>query len=584
MRATGLMQVPNVGQGASDVPVFALQSFFRQGTLKIVENIHDLRAAGRSEAHARRMLESSIRELDRMGAATNEWIAEYIPAEYRTGWDRAFQSSLYATPAGLGAGLDYSNFAKLNREAIEQIAYSMQNNINAALLQVGRQVDDLYRSHALKMTAERMFTGETIRTSAQKLSSRLMAETGVPYFTDRAGRNWKLDNYATMVARTTTREATTMGTLARARAGGYHLIRLSEHYPTCELCAPLQGIVYSMDPKDQRYPTWLDDYCPVHPNCLHTISVYVERYDPNKEQTLKRAQGFSPGVDPRPPVERQAYNLIQKGNAKKNALRNQFAAYKARLGQEAGTIQSFSRAKNAGGARWQELQQKYRAAGTRQTGGPLGAPPKRIDPAAFRQVTREELEPHVIDLWSQKLAAAEIEATNRYIRTGNSFRLNEYLYTGQYADDLAAGNITKAMRQIDALSAVIQKSTIPVDMKVVRNVGDSALDYIGTKLQIPGQLSAIEPREAARALRGKVGQRYINDSFISTSFDPAQNVFQRHPVQMEILATKGQTGLVTQNWMESEVVFDKGSGLELVDAVVRDIGGRQRLVLILRLL
>ncbi len=567
---------------------------FKRGTEKLTKNIQVLRAAGKNTAQAETLLKSSMLEIRKMNLASDAWIRQTVPAEYRKGWTKAFDSTLYATPNQLKGLVKYEDFAMIHPRAIEQIALSMKNNMNAALLQVGRQVNDVYRRSSLDAIASRLITGETLKKTSKALAVDILERTGIPYFTDKAGRQWKLDNYATMVARTTTREANTMGTLARAKAGGYNLIQLSEHYPTCELCAPLQGIVYTTDPADHRYPAWSDDYCPVHPNCLHTIHIYIERYDSDPEKTLQRAKSFDPTKDPRPLRERQFYNAIQKGNTKVNALRNQFANYQARLGKKAGTIQSFSRAKNTRGASWRTLQTAFREAGRKATGngkagiGQVKAAKGKIDPAKYKFVRMDDLKPHADHLLDHVFTLDDAIAIENYVGTTRSFEINEFLYKGYYATtkaQMAAGKSVfgkQILKDIDKLSEVINKATLPMDMKLVGNVGKNAGNYVLKKAGITKDFSQMSFKEAAAALNTKAGTQYVNDSFVSTSFNPARNVFKSNPVQFEILANKGQTGLVTDNWMESEILLNKGSTFEIISSkVVTDADGFEKLKIVL---
>jgi hypothetical protein len=57
---------------------------------------------------------------------------------------------------------------------------------------------------------------------SRRIRERLLRE-GDPVFLDRRGRVWDLDRYAEMVARTTTREAMTEGTVKRLREHGIQL-------------------------------------------------------------------------------------------------------------------------------------------------------------------------------------------------------------------------------------------------------------------------------------------------------------------------------------------------------------------------
>ncbi len=340
------------------LPLDAYQRVMQQGTRDLVDHVHTLETAGRSSRAAKEALNSSLTTLKELHSYNDGWIEQNVPLEYRKGWDDAFKSSLYANPTGLGGAYGDKAFSMMHREAIETLAYNMRDNVDVALAQVGRQMADEFRQVGMDESLRRQFTGATIKQSTKSMVGELQGR-GLTQFTDKAGRKWGLDNYCTMVARTTTREATTQGTLLRAKRLGYKLIHLSEHSPTCELCAPLQGRVYTINEDDKRYPLWHDDYCPVHPNCLHTISVYIDKYDPNKEATLNKSN--RPFEDNRSLSEKNAYKGLQRKNQKLSDLRNHHSRYISRLGADkAGTIQSFARSKAANSARYKELQAAYR--------------------------------------------------------------------------------------------------------------------------------------------------------------------------------------------------------------------------------
>lgn len=338
----------------------ALQKTFQKGSLEIVKNMEKLIAEGRKTDHARAALNDSLKILGELDEYSDRWIEDNIPKEYRQGWEEAF---IKAVPDGVKAKTSYANFGMLHREAISVVAYNMQDSVSAATASVGRNVQDIYRQVGVEETFTRLFTGETIKGSAKAMKEQL-ALAGVDSFVDKAGKVWKLDSYCTMVARTTTAEAAVQGTLQRARAGDYKLIQMSEHHPTCEICAPLQGHIYTTDSADRRYPQWQDDYAVIHPNCLHDIFIYIEQYDSKYEENLERAKNFDPNTDPRSQAEKDAYAALQRENRRLSDLRNHHSRYVARLGPDnVPSIQGFARMKRANSAKYQELQSRYRAAG-----------------------------------------------------------------------------------------------------------------------------------------------------------------------------------------------------------------------------
>jgi len=353
---------------AGDMSAALMAEVFEDGVKAIERKIAELRAAHRSEVHARLAYRSAMLELERLSGEAGRYIDQAAFDGYRSGWDRAFDSTLYATPREVGARVQWQNFAKVNTAAIEQITYAARRSADAAFLQVGRRIEDIYRQRGLQAAANQMFTGESLREAKRRAARDLLARTGSPHFVDVAGRHWKLDSYCSMVLRTTPREAYTTATRVRGEAGGFKLYHLSEHHPTCELCAPLQGLVYTTDQDDRRYELWRDDYCPVHPNCIHVASIYIPDYDSKRDQRQTGRGNRDLEADPRSRREKAAYDATQRENARLAALRNQHSRYYSRLGKDAGSIQSFARKKRAGGQAWKDLQAKYRAAGQPITG------------------------------------------------------------------------------------------------------------------------------------------------------------------------------------------------------------------------
>ena len=338
-----------------------LSSAYRSGALELVARLEYMTRAGNSTRHARAALnevQDILRELDEFA---DEWIETNIPRAYRQGWDDTFENPLINIPTGFAKELLYSNFAGINRQAVEVVAYNLQDMLRGATQLVGRQANDVFRHVGLMATQQRLITGEAIAKTTAQMKEKFVSQ-GVTAFQDKLGRTWSLDSYCEMVARTTTREATTLGTINRLAAGGYDLVQISEHEPTCELCAPLAGKVFSLSGDTPGYPRY-DNYIPVHPSCLHILWSYQAKFDSDPEKT-KAFSNTSLTEDPRSEAEKKAYKAMQNKKRKERDLREQYKRYVARLGEEeVGSIQNFARSKKIDSDRWYQMQQDYRDAG-----------------------------------------------------------------------------------------------------------------------------------------------------------------------------------------------------------------------------
>lgn len=337
-----------------------LKETYQRATLDILVKTREMVNAGRSTAHAQAALREINSILIELNGFSDDWIAQTIPAAYREGWDEAFK--LYADVKGIGGEVTYASFAKINKQAVEVVAYNLRDGLQGAHQMVGRQAMDAFRRTGLEMTQSRLIQGESYRQSAARMKEKLIQQ-GIHAFKDSANKTWTLDSYCTMVARTTTREAVTFGTMNRAMAGGHDLIMISEHHPTCELCAPLQGKVFSLTGQTPGYPVYDQNLIPRHVNCRHNIRVYIPKFDTEAE-SRKAFSNTSLTVDPRTAAEKNTYKQFQDANRQRRDLREQYSRYVARLGkEETGSIQNFALSKQRDTERYRELKSLYREVG-----------------------------------------------------------------------------------------------------------------------------------------------------------------------------------------------------------------------------
>lgn len=167
-----------------------------------------------------------------------------------------------------------------------------------------------------------------------------------------------------MVARSTIREAGNTARLNQLTVNGYDLVKMSKYYPTCPICAPLQGRVYSISGQDKRFPPLsmaFGQYNNVHPNCRHVVTAWVESLRTPEE--VQDAIEFSnqPFEDNRSAKEVRLYKE-QQDQARK--LRNdlyQWERYKQVLGEDApSTVAKFRKTKYNEIDQWEKLQREYR--------------------------------------------------------------------------------------------------------------------------------------------------------------------------------------------------------------------------------
>lgn len=360
---------------ATEQEIEALVTIYQRARMRLIQQILYTDNVG-LKTYYNTILQSVQSELAKLQSATDRFIETAIPREYQAALDDMYA---YFHKTGLMASKSFM-FAQIHTDAVYTIAREMQFQIQSGLATVGRQViryldvskAEALRSMGLSATAEKLATGTTI-TQMKDNMLHLMKNNG--FFTvqygEYPGRQVRADTYAKMVARSTTREA---GNTARMNTGdqlGYDLVRISEHYPTCKVCAPLQGRIYSRSGNDTRFPSlyslpgFADGYNNMHPNCRHVVTPTVEALWSDEERARYVTDGTKSTVeDPRSVEEINLYNKQQAQNRQARNDLFQYERYKERLGKEAPkTYSAFRRMKSKGGDSWDTLQSTYRKAG-----------------------------------------------------------------------------------------------------------------------------------------------------------------------------------------------------------------------------
>ncbi|SMB97799.1 Phage minor capsid protein 2 [Thermanaeromonas toyohensis ToBE] len=280
-----------------------LIEMYRRGFEEILRIIVEKEAKGQWTQYWRDLLLEVRAILQQLDRYADQWIEQTIGQVYS---QAAAQTAVFLSQLGIEKQTR-PEFAQVHQRAIDVVAQNMADNLRDATQFIGRRINDVFRRVGLEQTGRKLAAGQTWYDMKQKVVQQLL-DKGQTAFVDRLGRKWRLDTYAEMVARTTTREAATVATINTCREFGLDLVRVTTHYPTCHLCAPLQGKVFSLSGKDKRYPKYGENGAriPRHPNCRHVLVPYVRELDDNAEET-ERFSNQPLDVDPRSEAEKQTY-------------------------------------------------------------------------------------------------------------------------------------------------------------------------------------------------------------------------------------------------------------------------------------
>ncbi len=154
-----------------------------------------------------------------------------------------------------------------------------------------------------------------------------------------------------------------------------------------------------------------------------------------------------------------------------------------------------------------------------------------------------------------------------YINSSNARKLNGMLRN----DETLPSDYLKIA---DIMSEVIGKNVIPEDILVTRYVKMDALEGLtGVKPPKTGLLMSKEKyAEEFSAIPSQIkkGHIYEEKGFLSTSGVSDKNVMQEKSVVLNIKVPKGTNGYITTNYKESEIIFDRGTKLEIYDSHIEN--------------
>ncbi len=282
----------------------SLAALYRDAAAEMIQVLGDasatLFARQRAIAHLRQY-QTILAELHDEAAA---WIEMNIPRAYQIGLEFADEGARNIRKAGINLGRRQREvFSQVHREAAQAIVEELLRTTDFALAQIGRRVNDVFRRVGVEEVARGIAEGKTRIEVSRQIRERLLRE-GRPYFADALGRQWDLDRYAEMVARTTTREAMTQGTINRLREHGVLLAQVSAHN-AADFCIYYENVIVSIG--EEPHPVYppisaIGGGPPFHPNCVHVLTPFVERLATDEE---KKAGIISPDLLNRSPAELQ---------------------------------------------------------------------------------------------------------------------------------------------------------------------------------------------------------------------------------------------------------------------------------------
>lgn len=382
--------MPSLNRAPNEKELEKLISIYLRAETAIINEIGRLRSQGLVDYHAVAALERVQAILRKMESDCWEYVPKMIEKQFYVRVPEA-RKALEVPETAVKHVAGYANAAVLTGEQhaiVNQLVAALMGEITDASMTVmatlqsaliGRVEPDVYRRVGLEQVAAQQAVGRGVNASVPAFVQALRRE-GIRAFTDKAGRDWSLHTYCTMVSRTTSRQAEVLAVLTADPE--HDLYMISSHGTTCALCAPYEGRVYSRSGTDPDFPplaaafgkmdpagpdtlanTWLN----IHPNCLHVLVPWTTAgRTPEEIQKIKDFSNPSKNpfsVDPRSEKQIKAYRTKEAARRSWLANYRQWERYRETLGDKVPkTYQTFERHKKADDEKYKNWQRLYREA------------------------------------------------------------------------------------------------------------------------------------------------------------------------------------------------------------------------------
>lgn len=380
--------MPTLNRAPNEREQQKLIEIFLKAETDIINEIGRLRSMGNVDYHAVAALERMQAILRKMESDAWRYVPLMIEQMFyvRVPEARRIEGE---TPAKHFMG--YINAMSLTGEQtaiVDTLVQNLMGEITDAAMTamatvqsavIGRTEPDVYRRVGLEQVANMQATGRGANITVPGFVEALRRE-GITAFVDKAGRNWSLHTYCSMVTRTTSRQAEVMAVLTADPE--QDLYQISRHGTTCGLCAPFEGRVYSKSGNDPDFPPLADafgkvdpagpnsltnTYLNLHPNCLH--SVYPWTPMGRTPEEIQKIKDFSNpaknpySIDPRTQKQIDAYRNKEAARRRWLSDYHQWERYRMTLGDKVPkTFETFQRHKKEDDTKYKTWMKEYREA------------------------------------------------------------------------------------------------------------------------------------------------------------------------------------------------------------------------------
>lgn len=326
----------------------------------LIRTIAEKEAKGNVTWFQKSLLDQVNKQLQELNKQAKEWVESAIPKAYQEGLEN-LNSNL--NKLGIDAETKQDNFAQLHTDAITALMMETMDDLYEANKYAGDKIKQVVKRAVDHAVIQKIAQGQTVRECKKAIVNALMLK-GIEGIEGKDGRMMSLDTYATLTARSRTREATNSATINQLNALGRDLVKISKHNTNCPICAPLEGRVFSISGNDKRYPplsvAFRGPYSNIHPNCSHVPEPYIEELaDDTEGDRVNSNLPFD--IDTRSQKGIDMYNEMRKKKQRLREDRRQWERYLLALPENTPkTFQGFMSIKRSGGERWNALQRAFK--------------------------------------------------------------------------------------------------------------------------------------------------------------------------------------------------------------------------------
>lgn len=238
--------MPTLNRASNERELKKLVSIFLKAETDIINEIGRLRSQGLVDYHAVASLERIQNILRKLENDSWEYVPKMIERQF---YVRLPEARKITEPVAKHI-TGYGNAAELTGEQhaiVDTLVMNLMGEITDASMTamatlqsalLGHTEPDVYRRVGLEQVAAMQAMGKGVNPAIPDFVEALRRE-GVTAFVDKAGRNWSLHTYGSMVLRTTSRQAEVLAVLTADPE--HDLYKISSHGTTCPLCAPYEG-------------------------------------------------------------------------------------------------------------------------------------------------------------------------------------------------------------------------------------------------------------------------------------------------------------------------------------------------------